>query len=238
MIDQCLRLISIGTLSLGFAQASNTTDLLHSFSPEFQYQSMIDKVCIQGFYTNVYRLHGRLAFERAISKVAGIIPLGSVGDVQHDFFLARWSNAPQHHLIGLWPVSEDRVEGIYSTLSSPDQSVLVPQPFSCKHLDSAPRAMTAWINPAMELRVVLSTVDHARADPSYTFIYSSWLPSARLVASISVALSKAGWSLAMARAPRGSLTAERSMFATKEGVQLNLTIFAVQGTSILFLNGQ
>ncbi len=238
MIKQLLLLSSIAVSLIGVAHASNATDVLQSFAPELQHQSVIDRVCIQGFYARAYRLQGQMNIERAISKVAGIIPLGSVGDVQHNFFLARWSNAQQHHLIGLWPVSEDSVEGIYSTLSSPDQSVLVPQPFSCKHLDSAPRAMTAWINPAMELRVVLSTVDHARADPSYTFIYSSWLPSARLVASISVALSKAGWSLAMARAPRGSLTAERSIFATKEGVQLNLRIFAVQGSAILFLNGQ
>ena len=66
--------------------------------------------------------------------------------------------------------------------------------------------MTAWIKPAMGLRVVLSTVDHARLDPSYTLIYSSWLPSSRLVAAISVALSKAGWNLGLAcansRVPR------------------------------------
>ena len=238
MFNQRLLFSVIGVLLIGVSQASNATDVLQSFAPELQHQPMIDRVCIQGFYVRAYRLQGQLSIERAISKVAGIIPLGSVGEVQHNFFLARWSTAPQHHLIGLWPVSEHSVEGIYSTLSSADQSVSVPQTSLCKQGDSAPRTMTAWINPAMELRVVFSTVDHARVVPSYTVIYSSWLPSTRLAASVSVALSKAGWSLAMAPAPKGSFIAGRSMFATKEGVQLNLRIFTVQGSSILFLNGQ
>jgi hypothetical protein len=98
--------------------------------------------------------------------------------------------------------------------------------------------MTAWINPAMGLRAVLSTIDHARVDPSYTLIYSSWLPSSRLAASISVALNKAGWILELPWAPKGPHTSVRSIIATKAGVQLNLRILAVQGSSILFVVGQ
>ena len=90
----------------------------------------------------------------------------------------------------------------------------------------------------MGLRVVLSTVDHARLDPSYTLIYSSWLPSSRLVAAISVALSKAGWNLGLARAPKGPHTSVQSIVATKASVQLNLRILTVQGSSILFVVGQ
>jgi hypothetical protein len=238
MIYQFLRLISIGTLSLGFAQASNTTDLLHSFSPEIQFQSMIDKVCIQGFYAQVYRLHGRLNFERAISKVAGIIPLESVGEVQPNFFLAHWSNDPQSHLIGLWPVSETEVDGIYSTLSAVDQTGRAPNPLGCKHLDSVARDMIAWIHPAMGLRPVLSSVDHARVDPSHTLIYSSWLPSPRLVTAISIALDKAGWNFEMDRTSKGLFTAPRSIVAIKASAQLNLKIFSVSGSSILFMVGQ
>ena len=238
MINHLLRLSSIGVLLIGVAHAGNATDVLQSLAPELQYQPVIDRVCIQGFYARAYRLQGQLNIGRAISKLAGIIPLGSVGEVQHNFFLARWSNAPQHHLIGLWPVSEHSVEGIYSTLSSSDQSVSVPQTFACKHWDSVPQEMTAWIKPAMGLRVVLSTVDHARLDPSYTLIYSSWLPSSRLVAAISVALSKAGWNLGLARAPKGPHTSVQSIVATKASVQLNLRILTVQGSSILFVVGQ
>jgi hypothetical protein len=238
MIYKILRLISMGTLFVGVVHARNTTDLLHSFSPEFQYQSMIDKVCIQGFYTNVYRLHGRLAFERAISKVAAIIPLGSVGDVQHNFFLAHWSNDPQSHLIGLWPISETEVDGIYSTLSAVDQTGRAPSRLSCKYLDSVARDMIAWIHPAMGLRPVLSSVDHARVDPSHTLIYSSWLPSPRLVTAISIALNKAGWSFEMDRTSKGMFTAPQSIVATKASAQLNLKIFSVSGSSILFMVGQ
>jgi len=238
MIHHLLWLSSIGVLLIGVAHASNAIDVLQSFAPELQYQPVIDRVCIQGFYARAYRLQGHLSFERAISKVAGILPLGSVGEVQHNFFLARWSNAPQHHLIALWPVSEQGVEGIYSTLSGADQSMSAPQAFACKHSDSVPREMTAWIKPAMGLRVVLSTVDHARADPSYTLIYSSWLSSSRLVASISIALSKAGWRLELARAPKVPHTPVRSIVATKAGTQLSLRILTVQGSSILFVVGQ
>ena len=237
-MSHLLSLSSIGVLLIGAAHASNTNDVLHTFGPELQYQPVIDRVCIQGFYARAYRLQGQLDIERAISKVAGIIPLGSVGEVQYNFFLVRWSNAPQHHLIGLWPVTDHHVEGIYSTLSSSDHSVSAPQAFACKHLDSAPQEMTAWINPAMGLRVVLSTVDHARVEPSYTLVYSSWLPSSRLAASISVALSKAGWILELPRAPKGPHTSVRSIIAAKAGVQLNLRILTVQGSSSLFVVGQ
>lgn len=218
--------------------SSAANDVLPSLYPDLSYHSLVDRFCIQGNSMRIYRISGPIDIERAKQKVASIVPVGSLADIQSDYLLAQWGNANESKLIGLWAVGPSRIEGIYSVILDGNSIANSVQKLNCFPNDALRKSATTWINSELGLLNLYSIIDYSVEKPTYMAMYSSWLGANALTDSVHTALKKNGWALTRNHNGASPTVLGRTIHASKEHAQLELNIFSVQGTSVIHMVAQ
>ncbi len=213
-------------------------EVLPSFTPDLTYHSLVDKLCIQGYSMRIYRIGGRIDIARAKHKVASIIPVGSLADIEGDYLLAQWGNPTESRLIGLWSVAPAQVEGIYSVLAAENATRTSFKELDCFAHDPPPKSMMTWLHPRMGLLTLFSIVDRSLNRPTYIGMYSSWLGPNALAGSVKAALKASGWILSLGNTGMAPTVVARTIRAHREQTQLDLSIFSTQGRSVMYMLAQ
>lgn len=225
-------------LWVAVVSSSAANDLLPSLNPDLSHHSLVERLCIQGHSIRIYRIGGPIGIERAKQKVASIVPVGSVSDIESDYLLAHWGNTNESKLIGLWSVAPSQVEGVYSVLSNDNSKGSSLEKLDCFANDPPPRSTIAWMNSGLGLLNLFSIVDYSLEKPTHIAMYSSWLGPSSLAGSVDAALKKNGWSLSLNDNGVASATFSRTIRASKEHARLDLNILSVQGTSVMHMIAQ
>lgn len=213
-------------------------EVLPSLAPDLAYHSLVDKLCIQGYSMRIYRISGRIDIERGKNKVASIVPVGSLAEIERDYLLAQWGSAIESRLLGLWSVAPAQVEGIYSVLAVDKARQSHHKALDCFVSDPPPKPMIAWLQPRMGLLTLFSIVDQSLHKPTYIVMYSSWLGPNALEGLVKAALQADGWILSIGHAGKAPAIVTRTLSATKEQAKLDLSIFSAQGTSVMYVVSQ
>lgn len=229
-------LITIVSLAVGYSCAAK--EVLPSLTPELAYQSLVDRLCIQGYSLRIYRLAGSVGIERAKHKVASIIPARSVAEIESDYLFAQWGSATESKLIGLWSVAPAQVQGIYSVLTADSWNRPFTEAPDCRVNDASPESMIGWVHPGMGLLNLFSIVDYSRDKPTHIAMYSSWIGTSALTASVKAALQANGWILRDGHKGLAPYATTRTIHASREQVQIELSVFSTRGTSVIYMVAQ
>jgi hypothetical protein len=186
----------------------------------------------------IYRINGRIDIERGKNKVASVVPVGSLAEIERDYLLAQWGSATESRLIGLWSVAPDQVEGVYSVLAVEKTRQSLLKELDCFASDPPPNSMVAWLQPHMGLVTLFSIVDESLNKPTYIAMYSSWLGPNALTGVVKAALHADGWILSLGNTGMPPAVSTRAIRATREHAQLDLSIFSAQGTSVMYMVAQ
>ena len=225
---------------LWFAVISSSAadDVLPSLHPDLSYHSLVDRFCIQGHSIRIYRISGPIDIERAKQKVASIVAVGSLADIQSDYLLAQWGNTNESKLIGLWAVGPSRVEGIYSVLTDENAIPSSLQKLNCFPHNPLPKSTITWIHSELGLLNLFSIIDYSLEKPTYIAMYSSWLGLNALTDSVEAALKQNGWALSRNHSGASPNVFVRTIRAAKVHAKLDLNILSVQGTSVIHMVAQ
>lgn len=213
-------------------------ELLPSLAPDLAYHSLVDQLCIQGYSMRIYRINGRIDIERGKNKVASVVPVGSLAEIERDYLLAQWGSATESRLIGLWSVAPDQVEGVYSVLALEKTRQSLLKELDCFASDPPPNSMIAWLQPRMGLVTLFSIVDESLNKPTYIAMYSSWLGPNALTGVVKAALHADGWIVSLGNTGIAPAIVTRTIRATREQAKLDLSIFSAQGTSVMYMVAQ
>ncbi|MFM7011708.1 MAG: hypothetical protein ACKO0Z_20655 [Betaproteobacteria bacterium] len=238
MSFRCFRAGLSAALWVAVVSSSAAKDLLPSLNPDLSHHSLVEKLCIQGHSMRIYRIGGPIDIERAKQKVASIVPVGSVSDIESDYLLAQWGDANESKLIGLWSVAPSQVEGVYSVLSNGNSRRSALEKLDCFANDPPPRSTIAWMNSGLGLLNLFSIVDYSLEKPTHIAMYSSWLGASALADAVDAALKKNGWTLSLNHSGVAAATFSRTIRASKENARLDLNILSVQGTSVMHMIAQ
>ncbi len=238
MSTRCFGAGLSAALSIAVISSCAARDVLPTLSPDLSYQSLVESLCIQGHSMRIYRLDGAINIEHAKQKVASIMPLGTAAEIGSDYLLARWGNASESNLIGLWSIAPAKVEGVYSVLTTENFKQSSAEKIDCFVNDPPPKLIIAWLDSGLGLLNLFSIVDYSLKKPTYIAMYSSWLGPSALADLVDTALRRHGWILGRKHSGGASGGLGRTIRASKERAQLDLNILSVQGTSVMHMIAQ
>lgn len=235
MTTRCVGARLSMVLWLSVVTSSAAKEVLPSLNPELAYHSVVDKFCIQGHSMRIYRIGGRIDLERIKHKLASVIPVGSIVEIEDDYLLAQWGNPTASRLISLWSVAPDQVEGVYSVLAAEKMNRDPIEPHDCFANAPPPRSIIDWLSPRLGLLRLVSIVDQSHDKPAYIALYSSWLGPNALLDSVKAAMKENGWIINVGHTGIPSPSITRTIHAAKGNTQIDLNVFYVQGTSVMYM---
>ena len=235
MTTRCVGACVSMVLWLSVVTSSAAKEVLPSLSPELAYHSVVDKFCIQGHSMRIYRIDGRIDLERVKHKLASVIPVGAIVEIEDDYLLVQWGNPTASRLIGLWSVAPDQVEGVYSVLVTEKLNRSPVEAHDCFANAPPPRSIIDWFSPGLGLLTLVSIVDQSHDKPAYIALYSSWLGPNALLDSVKAAMKANGWIINVGHTGTPTPSITRTIHAAKGNTQIDLNVFSVRGTSVMYM---